>query len=129
MLKYTEEFASEKFIGKDVKSAYLKACKWFASNIMANKEFNNVQVKYEKVESENAVIVHLYVSVPDSVVSEQHCQICRETHSSFFMSEETNCAWCKVKGYQNRINVAVQDKVSYYKHLLFSGGIDTWLDV
>ena len=117
---YTEEFASRKFTGKSMKEAYLKAVKWYASNVMAKDELRNVQVEYEKVHDEQSptIILHLYVSLIEEEVRAAHCNICRESHKSFFISEETNCAWCKIKGYQNRCDQHIEIKKSYYKQLL-----------
>ena len=119
-LLYTEEFASRKFTGKSMKEAYLKAVKWYASNVMAKDELRNVQVEYEKVHEEQSptIILHLYASLVEEEVRAAHCNICRESHNSFFISEETNCAWCKIKGYQNRCDRHIDIKKSYYKQLL-----------
>ena len=117
---YTEEFASRKFTGKSMKDAYLKAVKWYASNVMAKDELRNVQVEYEKVHDEQSptIILHLYASLVEEEVRAAHCNICRESYKSFFISEETNCAWCKIKGYQNRCDRHIEIKKSYYKQLL-----------
>lgn len=117
---YTEEFASRKFTGKTMKDAYLKAVKWYASNVLAKDELRNVQVEYEKVHDEQSptIILHLYASLVEEEVRAAHCNICRESHKSFFINEETNCAWCKIKGYQNRMDQHIDIKKSYYKQLL-----------
>lgn len=117
---YTEEFASRKFTAKTMKEAYLKAVKWYASNVLAKDELRSVQVEYEKVHDEQSptVILHLYCSLIEEEVRVNHCTICKETHKSFFISEETNCAWCKIKGYQNRMDQHIDIKKSYYKQLL-----------
>ena len=119
-LLYTEEFASRKFIAKTMKEAYLKAAKWYASNVLAKDELRSVQVEYEKVPDEQSptVILHLYCSLIEEEVRANHCTICKEAHKSFFISEETNCAWCKIKGYQNRMDQHIDIKKSYYKQLL-----------
>lgn len=117
---YTEEFASRKFTGKSMKDAYLKAVKWYATNVMAKDELRNVQVEYEKVYDEQSptIILHLYASLVEEEVRAAHCNICRESHKSFFISENTNCEWCKIKGYQNRCDQHIEIKKSYYKQLL-----------
>ena len=117
---YTEEFASRKFTGKSMKDAYLKAVKWYATNVMAKDELRNVQVEYEKVHDEQSptIILHLYASLVEEEVRAAQCNICRESHKSFCISEETNCAWCKIKGYQNSCDRHIEIKKSYYKQLL-----------
>ncbi len=117
---YTEEFASRKFTGKNMKDAYMKANKWYATNVLAKDELRSVQVEYEKVYDEQSptIILHLYASLIEEEVRTAHCNICRESHKSFFISEETNCAWCKIKAYQNRCDQHIEIKKSYYKQLL-----------
>jgi hypothetical protein len=117
---YTEEFARRKFTGKTMKDAYLKAVKWYASNVMVKDELRNVQAGYEKVHDEQSptIILHLYASLVEEEVRAAHCNICKESHKSFFISEETNCAWCKIKAYQNRCDKHIEIEKSYYKQIL-----------
>ncbi len=126
MLKYSDEFFSKKFIGETFKSAYLKACKWYASNVIAKDELRNIQVEYEKVYDAQypTVVIHLYASLIEEQVRINHCAICREAHKSLFLGEETNCAWCKVKGYENRMDQQIGIKKSYYKQILERSNYD-----
>lgn len=119
-LLYTEEFSTIKFTGKTMKDAYLRAVKWYSTNVLAKDELHNVQVEYEKVQDEQSptIILHLYTSLSEEEVRAAHCEICKETHKSFIMSEETNCEWCKLKGYQNRCDRHIEIKKSYYRELL-----------
>lgn len=119
MLRYTDEFYSKKFTGKTIKEAYLKACKWYASNVIAKDELRNVFVEYEKHDEQSpTVVIHLYASLIEEQVRVDHCAICRETHKSMFLSDNTNCEWCKVKGYQNRMDQHMEIKKSYFARLL-----------
>jgi len=117
---YAEEFASRKFNGRTMKDAYLKAVKWYASNVLAKDELRSVQVRYEKIHDEQSptIILHLYASLIEEELRSAHCEICKESHKSFFISEETNCAWCKIKAYQNRCDQHIDIKKSYYKQVL-----------
>lgn len=118
MLKYSEEFMSKKFNGTNMKDAYMKAVKWYATNVLAKNELQEVTCSYEKDKQSPIVIIHLYVTMGEEEVRQAHCQICKEAHASFFISEETNCAWCKIKGYQNRCDQRISVKKQYYKDLL-----------
>lgn len=119
-LKNAEEFASKKFMGHTMKEAYLKACKWYASNVLASDELKNVLVDYEKVHDEQSptVVIHLYVTSNQDEVMNHHCQICKETHKAFYINDETNCNWCRLKGYEERCKNSIELKKSYYKELL-----------
>lgn len=115
-----EEFMSQKFTGINMKEAYLKACKWFTTNVLAKDELKSVLVEYEKVYEKRSptVILHLFVSISTDMIKNTHCNICKETHKSFYISEETNCNWCKIQGYHNRCNSQLELKKAYYKEML-----------
>ena len=50
MIKYSEEFAKKDFTSETMKEAYMKAVKWYATNILSNDILKDVQVSYEKVD-------------------------------------------------------------------------------
>ena len=50
MLKYSEEFMSKKFTGKNMKDAYMKAVKWYATNVLANDELHGKTMEEENVD-------------------------------------------------------------------------------
>lgn len=120
MLKYSEEFYSKKFTASTMKEAYLKACKWYATSVLAKDELRNVSVEYEKKHDEQSptVVIHLYASLIEEEVRANHCAVCRETHKALFLDDKTTCEWCKIKGYQNRIDQRMDIKKSYYVELL-----------
>lgn len=115
---YSQRIARKAFRGTNVKDAYMKAVKWYASNIIAKDELHNVQVEYTKHKSEPVVIMSLYAVMSESEVIEQHCSICKEMHHSFFINEDTQCNRCSAMGYQKRLERKIITKVSYYKGLL-----------
>ena len=54
-IRYCQEFYTVKFRGKNMKDAYLRACKWYATNVLSKDELQDIQVKYEKDEQWKAV--------------------------------------------------------------------------
>ncbi len=118
MIKYSEEFAKKKFTADSMKEAYLKACKWYASNVLAKDEMHEVQVVFEKDKHSPTVTIHLSVVLKEREVLEQHCQCCKEMHHSFFINEDTICNRCSAMGYQRRMEQKIQIKKTYYKELL-----------
>lgn len=116
MIKYTEEFFKKKFTADTMKEAYLKACKWYASNVLAKDEMQNVLVDFIKsTEHLPTVTIHLSIGLGEKELREKNCEICREAHSHFFSTEETNCAWCKVSAYQKRTDDMLKVKLAYYR--------------
>lgn len=118
-----DKIVSRKFTGKNMKEAYLKACKWYSTNVLAKDELQNILANYEKVYDEQfpTVILHLYVSISSDEVKIHHCNICKETHKAFYINEETNCNWCKINGYYERCKQKMELSKHYCKELLGRG--------
>ena len=124
MLRYSDEFYSKKFTGKNTKEAYLKACKWYATNVIAKDELRNVYVEYEKRDEQSpTIVIHLYASLLEGEARAKHCNICKEMHKSFFSNEETNCNSCKLRSYQSRCEQHIKIKTEYCNNVI-EGRID-----
>lgn len=115
---YSQPFGRKVFKGASVKDAYMKACKWYASNIVAKDKLHDVQVEYIKDVKANTVTIVLYAVLSETDVKEQHCQRCKEMHHSFFINEATECSRCSAAGYQRRLEQKLGVKLSYCKKLL-----------
>ena len=112
---YSKQFGQKTFNGKTTKDAYLKAVKWYASNIIAKDELHEVQAEF--VKGTNQVTIKLYAALPEQVVRDNHCAICREVHKSFFINEANNCNVCNASAYQRRLSEKITTKAGYYKEL------------
>lgn len=123
MIKYAEELLSKQFTGDDMKDAYMKAVKWYASNVLAKDELHNVCVEYVKDRQSPTVTIHLYVTIEEKEIRQTHCNICKEFHNSFFINEAENCNNCNVSGYQRRLSQKIKVKRDFYKDLLRQRGI------
>ena len=64
MIRYSEEFAKKDFKADTMKDAYMKAVKWYSTNILSNDILKDVQVSYEKVDSENKPIIRMRLFAP-----------------------------------------------------------------
>ena len=115
---YSQPFGRKVFKGASIKDAYMKACKWYASNVIAKDKLHNVQVEYIKDAKANTVTIVLYAVLSETDVKEQHCQCCKEMHHSFFVNEAIECSRCSAAGYQRRLEQKLSVKLSYYKELL-----------
>lgn len=117
MVVYCEEFFRKKFVSETMKDAYMKAAKWVASNVISKKYMHKVKVEYEKRDDKEmpTIIVHLFVELSTSEVSERHCTICQETHNKFFINENCNCAWCNCMAFAKRADQMIKVKSEYYK--------------
>lgn len=119
MIKYSERFYSQQFHGKTLKDAYLKACKWYATNVLSKDELHNVQVEFEKDNQQfPTVTIHLYAVLIEDELQAEHCKICKEFSTSFFIHETVDCNRCTMLGYCNRQKAKMAVKVAYYKECL-----------
>lgn len=116
-IRYSEKFYSKKFSEETSKKAYLKACKWLAKYVLSKSEFANIDFGIKKID-ESTFQLNLYAVLSEEELRERHCNICKEIHSSFFYSEETNCEWCKLKAYHKRADEQLEEKVKYYRDKL-----------
>lgn len=119
-IRYSKEFYKKTFIGETMKDAYLKACKWYATNVMHKDELHNVQVEFEKLSGEQlpTVVIHLFAVLSENELRDRFCKICRESHSMFYMNQTVNCNKCEAKAYQTRTDDMLRVKLEYYRGLI-----------
>lgn len=122
MVKYCDEFGSKKFNEGSLKESYLKAMKWYSTNILANPRLNEVQVEIKKDVETGSIELVIYAVLPANEVKKRHCEICKEIHKSFFINESNNCETCSASGYQRRVDSTLRSKISYYRDILKKEG-------
>lgn len=121
MIKFSQEFYKRQFTADTMKSAYMLAAKWYATNVLSKAELMNVHVEFVKETKTQfpTITVHLYAVLDDEKeVFAQHCKCCDEMHRSFFINENNNCNRCAAKGYQNRMEQKILIKKEWYRELL-----------
>ena len=118
MAKYSDTVYQKSFTGKTMKDAYLKACKWYASNVLSKDELHNIQVEYIKDNKKQlpTITARLFTSVEEAEIKATHCAICKETHASFFINENCNCAWCNTDAFERRIREQLNIKRTFIKN-------------
>lgn len=125
-MKYIEKFYERKFIAEDTKTAYLKACKFVASNIVSEGskvEADKVTWKVEKVNSDDGLptfMLTLFYTFDDVEFMEKTCNACKEFHKSFFINENFNCDRCNKVGYAKNIQNKLLIGSEYFKKKLDS---------
>lgn len=125
-MKYIEKFYERKFIAEDTKTAYLKACKFVASNIVSEGskvEAEKVTWKVEKVKSDDGLptfMLTLFYTFDDVEFMEKTCNACKEFHKSFFINENFNCDRCNKVGYAKNIQNKLLIGSEYFKKKLDS---------
>lgn len=120
-INYTQLVGKKTFqakSGEHMKDVYLRACKWYATNVIANGGMKNVQAEFVKEDGWDAVTVMLYASLPAKDVMAQHCGCCHEMHHSFFVNEDTHCGRCSAAALQRRAQKKLEIKVKYCKETL-----------
>lgn len=114
---YGQQLAKKTFRGADQKDAYLKAAKWYASNILASEKFHDIMCEYIKL-NDGGVTLVLWTTMSQSEIMDNHCQCCREMHHSFFINEDMHCDRCSAISFQKRLEWKMGIKLDYYKEIL-----------
>lgn len=117
-MRYVEKVFVKDFVGENKKETYLKMWKWTASNILsASAGIKDVMFDVEQIElGEDKVKFRLtvYVSLEEKEVNDTLCRVCKELHSSFFLSSES-CNLCRAQAYRNRMVDKIGIKKRYFK--------------
>lgn len=119
-IKYSKEFFKKKFTAETMKEAYMKAVKWYATNVISKDELHSVQVEFEKVQSSEfqTIVMHLHAVLSEDELRERYCKLCKESHSMFYMNSNYNCNRCEAKAYQTRTDDMLRVKLEYYRELI-----------
>jgi hypothetical protein len=129
MSDLSKRILTKKFVDKNSKSCYLDVCKWVAQNIISKDDVckncsYSVKKKYKSELGLYEYTLDVYANISYSDVKKHHCRICKETHSSFFISEETNCNWCKINALEKRVEEDIKKKQKYIKEKMLEGWKD-----
>lgn len=120
-MDYSKRILKKDFFDKKSKDAYMQVCRYLAENVISNAEISGsisytiTKGGYDEEKGVHKFTLELYVKIDETDVLNQHCNVCKETHSSFFISEETNCNWCKINAFQRRIEDKMKIKQTYIK--------------
>lgn len=122
---YIEKFYEREFKAKDSKEAYLKACKFVASNIVSKDskvEVTKVVWDVVRIEDKEENLptfrLTLYFKFDDTEFMQQTCNACKQFHKSFFINENYNCSRCNKVGYESNIKNKLSIGASYFIKLL-----------
>ena len=123
---YIEKFYERSFRAESPKEAYMKACKFVASNVISKgskveaKEitWDVSRVDAEKGESLPTFRLTLYYKFDDTEFMKMTCQACKEFHKSFFINENFNCSKCNKVGYEKNVRQAMSIGLTHYRNLL-----------
>lgn len=113
---FRKDFTSK----KDFKTAYLKACKWAAQNIISKVEIGETFWRIEKVKDADLPTcrIVLYAMLEDTDITESFCKACKSFHTAFFVNQEFDCNRCKMQAYKKQIQQKLDIKKAYRKEKL-----------
>lgn len=107
-----ELIKKKEFKGPTMKGAYLEACKWVSTNIIAKNNCHNVTYRmYKKKQSllENIIEVEIYAYVEEEEVLTHHCDICKELARGLYMKENRfRCEVCKIEPFMKRLKERIE---------------------
>ena len=117
-----KKFYEREFKAEDSKNAYLKACKFVASNIISKGskvEVSKVTWDVVRVEGDLPTFrLTLYYKFDDTDFMKQSCDACKEFHKSFFINENYNCNRCNKVGYEKNIEQRLLTGAEYFRKML-----------
>ena len=120
---HIKKFYERRFSAKDSKEAYLKACKFVASNIISKAskvEASKVTWDVTKVDSDGlpTFMLTLYIKFDDTEFMKKTCNACKEFHKSFFINENFNCDRCNKVGYERNLEQKLEISASWFRKVL-----------
>ena len=118
-MEHGTKFYSKTFNANTTKDAYLKACKWVATNILANDEISkDVVWKITKIKDLPSVELELYGLVNDAEHVRQFCGACKQFHTLFYINQQQNCNNCNMMAYRSQAEEKGRIKKNYKRTLL-----------
>lgn len=115
-------FLRKEFYAENIKTAYLDACKWFASNVLAsNLDSSRIFAEYEKQEELDCVVLKVHAVLDETKEFKNLCEVCKAMHSSFFINENTECSRCTAGAYRRRLEQRLKIKSQYVKEVIENG--------
>ncbi len=118
-IKYSVEIMTKGFSADTMKEAYMIAVKWVSTNIISKDELKDITVSFKKeMRTLPTIIVGLHMTLNEKELRDRHCEICRETHKTFFINENCNCSWCNVGAYQRRMEDMLRTKSEYCRGII-----------
>lgn len=121
MANYSKRIMRKEFSSTDSKKAYLDACKWYANHVVNNYEVSekcscSILRAYNSDTGIYTFTLELNVNVDEKEVKKKHCNICKETHSTLFKCDETNCNWCKLNAFDRRLDDTINVVAKFVKN-------------
>ena len=121
MANYSKRIMRKEFSSTDSKKAYLDACKWYANHVVNNDEVSekcscSILRAYNNDTGIYTFTLELNVNVDEKEVKKKHCNICKETHSTLFKCDETNCNWCKLNAFDRRLDDTINVAAKFVKN-------------
>lgn len=105
-----EKIKEKEFSGKNAKDAYLKACKWISSNILAANNSEHICYRIYKAPKVATVRVVVYLYTDETEIHERQCDICREMSRNFYMqNNKYKCENCTLPPYRRRIQLKLEN--------------------
>ena len=122
---HIQKFYERSFRAENSKDAYLKACKFVASNIISKGskvEASKVTWDIIRVDTEEGdlptFMLSLYYKFDDTEFMKSTCEACKEFHKLFFINEDFNCSRCNKIGYERNLNQKLSIGSEYFKKML-----------
>ena len=123
-MQYIQKFYERRFRADNAKDAYLRACKFVASNVISDAskvEASKVTWDITRDKDEKGLptfLLTLYYKFDDTEFMKQTCEACKQFHKSFFINEDFNCSRCNKVGYEKNVQQRLTTASEYFRKIL-----------
>lgn len=123
-MQYIQKFYERRFRADNAKDAYLRACKFVASNVISEAskvEASKVTWDVTRDKDEKGLptfLLTLYYKFDDTEFMKQTCEACKQFHKSFFINEDFNCSRCNKVGYEKNVQQRLTTASEYFRKIL-----------
>ena len=116
-IDFVTRIYKKKFQAESRKEAYLKACKWAATIVIANQdELCQIDFRYEFLKEQLPTCqLSIYLALDELEFRNTTCTACREYNRLFFMQGKSlQCEDCKMWWYINRMEEFASGRKTLY---------------
>lgn len=120
-MKYSVTAFEKDFSNKESKQAYLKLCKWLATNVISNVELSkNITYKVEKINSDKLPTFRLtlFATIEEEDVAVDYCRKCKQLSTLLYSNIKPDCEHCKMSGYMKKKREYINSFKEFYKEVL-----------
>jgi hypothetical protein len=119
-MQVSTKYFAKTFKDADSKEAYLKAMRWYATNVVSDDILKETFLKVVKGKEGflQTITIELYATIDDEEHRKKFCDRCQEFHKLFYINQQYNCDKCNMMANKSQIEAKLAIKKDYRKGIL-----------